>query len=85
MLDDDHLFCMVNRSGRHSLTILRVSTGELAEVADHGVADLAASTGAGCAAAVLTYPDRPPAVCLLRRGYPHLDDGAQRGPDDPAA
>ena len=63
VLDDDHLFCTVNRSGRQSLAILRASTGELDEVADHGVADLAVATGVGCAAAVLTYPDRAPAVC----------------------
>ena len=65
VLDDDHLLGTVTRNGRQSLVILTVSTGELTEVADNGVADLAVADGAGCAAAVLTYPDRAPAVCLL--------------------
>jgi dipeptidyl aminopeptidase/acylaminoacyl peptidase len=65
VLDDDHLFGIVNRDGRQSLAILTVSTGDLAEVADRGIADQAVATGSGCAAAVLAYPDRAPAVCLL--------------------
>ena len=35
VLDDDHLFCTVNRSGRQSLAILTVSTGELARGRRH--------------------------------------------------
>jgi len=65
VLDQDHLFCSVNRGGPQSLAILTVSTGELVPVADTGVADPVLATGAGRAAAVRAFPDRAPAVCLL--------------------
>ena len=68
VLDDDHLLCSVNRSGQQSLAILTVSTGDLVEVADTGIADHAIATGGGRAAAVLAHRDRAPEVCLLDVG-----------------
>jgi dipeptidyl aminopeptidase/acylaminoacyl peptidase len=65
IIDDDHLLCTVNRSGAQSIEVLQISSGTLRSTASPGVATTSLDVGGGCAAAVLSFPDRPAALALL--------------------
>jgi dipeptidyl aminopeptidase/acylaminoacyl peptidase len=65
VLDHDHLVCTVCRSGPQSVAILTISTGELVEVTENRVGAVSVAAASGRAAAVLSYPDRSPAVAVL--------------------
>jgi dipeptidyl aminopeptidase/acylaminoacyl peptidase len=64
IIDDDHLLCTLNRSGERSIEVLRISDGALRAIAAPDVAAAAVDVGGECAAALLSYPDRPAAVAL---------------------
>ena len=64
IIDDDHLLCTLNRSGERSIEILRISDGALRAIAAADVAAASVDVGGECAAALLSYPDRPAAVAL---------------------
>jgi dipeptidyl aminopeptidase/acylaminoacyl peptidase len=65
IIDDDHLLCTVNRSGEQSIEVLQISSGTLRSTASPGVATTSLDVGGRCAAAVLSFPDRPAALALL--------------------
>lgn len=65
IIDDDHLLCTVNRSGEQSIAVLQISSGTLRSTASPGVATTSLDVGGRCAAAVLSFPDRPAALALL--------------------
>ena len=64
IIDDDHLLCTLNRSGERSIEVLRISDGALRAIAAPDVAAASVDVGGECAAALLSYPDRPAAVAL---------------------
>jgi dipeptidyl aminopeptidase/acylaminoacyl peptidase len=61
----DRLLCTVVRNGAPGVGLLDLPSGSWTEVVPAGVAAAGVSVGAGTAAAVLSYPDRPAALCLL--------------------
>src|SRR4029453_12047142 len=65
IIDDDHLLCTVNRSGEQSIEVLQISSGTLRLTASPGIATPPLAVGGRCAAAVLSFPDRPAALALL--------------------
>ncbi|HET6758431.1 MAG TPA: prolyl oligopeptidase family serine peptidase [Propionibacteriaceae bacterium] len=65
IIDDDHLLCTVNRSGEQSIEVLQISSGTLRSAASPGVATTSLDVGGRCAAAVLSFPDRPAELALL--------------------
>jgi dipeptidyl aminopeptidase/acylaminoacyl peptidase len=65
IIDDDHLLCALNRSGEQSIEVLQISSGTLRSTASPGVATTSLDVGGRCAAAVLSFPDRPAALALL--------------------
>jgi dipeptidyl aminopeptidase/acylaminoacyl peptidase len=65
IIDHDHLLCSINRSGERSIAVLGISDGKLRPVAPSGTAATSLAVGGRSAAAVLNYPDRPPALALL--------------------
>ncbi len=65
IIDHDHLLCSINRCGEQSIAILGISDGELHQVAPSRVTASSLAVGGSSAAAVLNYPDRPPALALL--------------------
>jgi dipeptidyl aminopeptidase/acylaminoacyl peptidase len=65
IINDDHLLCSINRSGEQSIAIVRISDGLLHQVAASGIAATSIDVGGRSAAAVLNYPDQPPALALL--------------------
>ena len=64
IIDDDHLLCTLNRCGKQSIEVLTISDGTLRPIADPGTAATSVDVGAGHAAALLNYPDRPAALAL---------------------
>jgi dipeptidyl aminopeptidase/acylaminoacyl peptidase len=65
IIDDDHLLCTVNRSGEQSIEVLQISSGTLRSTAGPGVTTTSLDVGGRCAAAVLSFPDRPAALAVL--------------------
>jgi dipeptidyl aminopeptidase/acylaminoacyl peptidase len=65
IIDHDHLLCSINRSGEESIAVLGISDGELHQLAPSRTAASSLAAGGRSAAAVLNYPDRPPALALL--------------------
>jgi dipeptidyl aminopeptidase/acylaminoacyl peptidase len=65
ILDDDHLLCTLNRSGEHSIEVLRISDGTLRSTVGLGIAATSLDVGQRSAAALLSFPDRPAAVAVL--------------------
>ena len=76
IIDDDHLLCTVNRSGEQSIEVLQISSGTLRSTASPGVATSSLDVGGRCAAAVLSFPDRPTALALLDLDRDALDRDA---------
>jgi dipeptidyl aminopeptidase/acylaminoacyl peptidase len=65
IIDNDHLLCSINRSGEQSIVVLRLSDGGLQQSTSSGTTATSLDVARGNAAAVLTSPDRPPALALL--------------------
>jgi dipeptidyl aminopeptidase/acylaminoacyl peptidase len=68
VLGQDHLVCTICRSGSLSVAVLSVSTGDLVQVTDDRVGAVSVAAASGRVAAVLSHPDRSPAVALLDSG-----------------
>jgi dipeptidyl aminopeptidase/acylaminoacyl peptidase len=65
IIDDDHLLCIINRSGEQYIAVLRISDGGLQQLTSAGTAATSLDVAGRSAAAVLNSPDRPPVLALI--------------------